>query len=140
MSFGRLVAPRTNILSEDDVKPSQRLQAVKISAIVFVSRMVRDARHELCLHHPRHLMITLRSLPQKGVNLVDKDDAWLRLPCKAEETGYEFVRLSVPLVRKHRGGDVDEGGPGLLGQGFREHGLSASWGTEEEDAFRCPEQ
>lgn len=140
MSFGLLVAPRTNILSDDDVNPSQRLQKVKISIVASVLRLVGDARHELGLHHPCHFVITLRSLPQEGINLVDKDDARLCFPCKAEETSNELVRLSVPLVRKHGGGDVDEGGPGLLGQRFREHGLSTSRGTEEEDTFRCAKQ
>ena len=96
------------------------------------------ARHKLCLHHAGDLMVALRPFPEEGVNLVYEHDTRLRLPSEGEERSDEFVRLAVPLVCQYGGCNVDESGTGLLRESFCEHSLPTSWGTEEEDTFRCP--
>lgn len=80
-------------------------------------------------------MITLTPLPQKAVNLINKNNTRLRLPRQAEQARHELVRLAEPLVREHGGGDVDERRAGLFREGFGEHGFAAAGWTVEQDAF-----
>ena len=79
----------------------------------------RCLRHELRLHHPRHLMVILGPLPQERVNLINEDDAWLTLPREAKEPRHKLIRFPIPLVREDRCRNVDECCSRFFGEGFR---------------------
>ena len=103
-----------------------------------MSRAVKiDARHEFSFHHAGDLMVSLCSLPEKRVDLVDKDDTWLRFAGETEQASYKLVRFTIPFVGQDRGSDVDKSGSRLLSQRFGEHGFAAAWWAVEENTFRC---
>ena len=136
MSFGLFVAPRTIIWSVLEVSPSHNLflplSTARLTHIPRRPDKKRHSRHKLCFHHARHLVVAFGTLAEEGVDLVDKDDARLRLACKREEARDELVALPVPLVREHGRGDVDERRARLLGERLREHRLPAPGWAEEE--------
>ena len=67
------------------------------------------------------------------INLVDEDDTGLEFPREREDRVDDLVGVAVPFFGQ--GGDVEvyEGGAGLVGESFGEHGFSAAWGSVEEN-------
>ena len=91
MSFGLFVAPSTIIRSLLESSPSHSLQN-RVSRFNGKKGAIESrVRHEFGFHHRRRFMVSLRTFPQKRVNLVDKDDARLGLPRKTEQTCHEFI-------------------------------------------------
>lgn len=74
-------------------------------------------------------MVPAAPLPQKGVDLVNEDDARLGLARELEQRSDELIGLAEPLVREDACGDVDEGSTTLLRKRLREHRLPASRGS-----------
>lgn len=91
------------------------------------------------------------------INLVDKDDAWLHLPCQGEDgfdnlyEGYAFSRyasshqmraeythllsLPMPLAHESRWRDVDEDAPALARQRLCKVRLAVAGQAEEQDTL-----
>ena len=70
-------------------------------------------------------MITLASLSEERINLVNEYNTRLDFPRKAKQPGDELVRLAVPLVGKRRDGDIDKGSTAFFSERTREHRLPA---------------
>lgn len=85
-------------------------------------------------------MVSLRSLPQKRVNFVNEDYAWLCLPRQREEPRDKLVGLAVPFVRQDRGSNVDECSARLLRERLCKHGLAAPWGAVQQYTLRRAQQ
>jgi len=83
MSFGLFVAPNTIIRSLLESNPSHNLHEREVSPPQ-ECEIKGHIRHEFSFHHRRCFVVPLRSLPQKRVDLIDKDDTRLRLPREAE--------------------------------------------------------
>ena len=95
----------------------------------------KHLRHELRLHHPRHLMVILGPLPQERVDLIDEDDTRLALPRQAKKSRHKLIRLPIPLVCEHGCCNVDKRCAGFFGKGLGEHCFAAARRAVQEDAF-----
>src|SRR5699024_8560510 len=64
--------------------------------------------HKLRLHHRRRLVVMSLALSQKGIDLVDEDDARLNFDGQGEDSCRQLLRLAVPLVGERRYVQIDE--------------------------------
>lgn len=93
--------------------------------------------HEFCFDHCASFMVLATSAPQNRINLVDKNDSWLKLPGKTENCRDEFVTITVPFLGQGADVQVDEASAGFTGEGFGEHSFTAARGAIEEDTLGC---
>lgn len=81
-------------------------------------------------------MIRPTPLPQKTINLINKDNTRLRLPRQTEQPCDQLITISEPFARERGSGDVDERRARLFGKRFGEHGFPTAGGSVEQDTFR----
>lgn len=96
---------------------------------------VRPLDQELGLDAARRLVLAgAAARGEERVDLVDEDDGWRQRFGQREEGPDQLFRLAEVFRRQAAGGDGEEGGSGLGGDGAREHCFARARWTEEEHA------
>mmetsp|Transcript_14641 Transcript_14641/g.61855 ORF Transcript_14641/g.61855 Transcript_14641/m.61855 type:complete len:271 (+) Transcript_14641:630-1442(+) len=98
--------------------------------VVEVIHRREQLRHDPALHLPPGAL----AFGDDGVDLVDEDDGRRRRRSRREELPDLSLGLAGDARDDLRGGDGEEGHPGLPGDGVREGGLAAARGTVEQNA------
>ena len=101
---------------------------------------IRPLDQKLRLNPPRRLMLTTartrRARRQQAINLIDKDDGRRERAREREQRAHQLLGLAEELGGEAGGGDGEEGGARLGGDGAREHRLARAGGPEQQQAPR----